>query len=363
MTLGDGRAAAASSVHRGAAHPEQLLKPVYLPVTDDLSADPQGMSLYERRRWTELEEHWAKVEQRRRVVPAEVRRALTSAGGNIVDAGGRAAQRVASAAPEPVKAAAASAVDATLVPTVKAAVHLLELVTDWSVELTDPERVLEHHRERGREVASLEDLRTLGLEALDEVTRRLALRWRSLGAAEGAAVGALAFLPVGGGLAAITLDVLVVHVLSTAIATRSAHAYGFDPSSPRTERMIERMVQRAYSEQAAKVATQRNARSAFAAAAGRQRWSKRLREDHRLLAAAEKLIKQAGRGGHVPVSRAAKAMPAIAVIAGAGTNSRVLGDVADQSIRYAQTVLLAERYGMPLPARLRDDDEDDRPDT
>jgi hypothetical protein len=169
----------------------------------------------------------------------------------------------------------------------------------------------------------------------------------------------MAFLPVGGSLAAITLDVLVVHVLSTSIATRSAHAYGFDPSSPQTERMIDRMVQRTYSQQAAKVATQYKAGLDFAAAAGRKQWSQRLREDHRLLAAVEKLMKQAGGGRHVPVTRAAKALPAIAVIAGAGMNSHVLGEVADQSIRYAQTVLLSERYGMPLPARLRDEDVDD----
>ena len=197
------------------------------------------------------------------------------------------------------------------------------------------------------------------LELLDEVTRRLPLRWRTLGAAEGAAVGALAFVPVGGGLVAIPLDVLVVHVLSTSIATRVAHAYGFDPSSPQTERMIERMVQRAYSEQAAKVVTQRQAGSAFRAAAGRQRWSQKLREDHRLLAAVEKLMKQASGGGQVPVGRAAKALPAIAVIVGAGTNSYVLSDVANQSIRYAQTVLLSEKYGVPLPAKLRENDVDD----
>ncbi len=320
------------------------------------------MSSYERRRWVELEEHWAKADQRRRIVPAKVRKALTSAGGQLADVGGRAAQRVASAAPEQVKNAATSAVEATLVPTVKAVVHMLELVTEWSVELTDPERVLEHHRGRARDVSTLEDLRALDLELLDEVTSKLPLRWRSLGAAEGAAVGALAFLPVGGGLAAITLDVLVVHILSTSIATRAAHAYGFDPSSPQTEGMIDRMVQRAYSEQAAKVTTQRQAGSAFRAAAGRQKWSQKLREDHRLLAAIEKLMKQASGSGHVPVSRAAKALPAIAVIAGAGTNSHVLGDVANQSIRYAQTVLLSEKHGLPLPARLRDDDVDDHAD-
>lgn len=184
------------------------------------------MSPYERHRWAELEEHWAKADQRRQIVPAKLRQAITSAGGQLAYVGKRVAQQVAAAAPKPVEKAATYAVDATLVPTVKAVVHLLELVTDWSVELTDPERVLEHHRERGRAVDTLGDLRTLDLEALDEVTSRLPLRWRTLGAVEGGAVGALAFLPTGG-LAAITLDVLVVHVLSTAIATRAVQAYGF----------------------------------------------------------------------------------------------------------------------------------------
>ncbi len=310
------------------------------------------MSPYERRRWSELEEHWAKTSRPRRIVPVKVREAISGAGGQVVDRGGRVVRRVVDAAPAPLKDAGTLVVDATLVPTVKAVVQLLELVTDWSVELTDPERVLAHHRSRGRHVTSLQDLQVLDLELLDELTNKLVLRWRSLGAAEGAAVGALAFLPGAGTFAAITLDLVVMHVLTTSIATRVAYAYGFDPASPQTERMIDRMVQRAYSEQAVKVGAQRKAGAAFGAAAGRKKWSDKLRQDHRVLAAVEKLMKQAGGGAHVPVGKAAKAMPALGVIAGAGTNSHVLADVAKQSIRYAQTVLLSERYGLPLPSRL-----------
>lgn len=329
------------------------------PVPNHLSAAAGGMSPYERRRWAELEEHWAKAGQRRRIVPVKVREAVASTGGRVADIGGKAVQRVAAGAPEQLKDAATVAVDATLVPTVKAIVHTLELVTQWSVELTDPEHVLRHHRDRARDVSSLEDLQGLDLEVLDEVTRKLPLRWRSVGFAEGAAVGALAFLPVGGGFASITLDVLVVHVLSTSIATRAVHAYGFDPSSPQTARMIDRMVQRAYKEQVGKVGTQRRAGAAAKAAAGRQNWSQKLRDDHRILSAVESLMKKAGGGAHVPVERAARYLPGIAVIVGAGTNSHVLADVANQSTRYAQTVLLSGKHGLPLPARLRDDDLDD----
>ncbi len=328
-------------------------------MSNDPAAVVAGMSPYERRRWAELEDHWARMGEGRQLVPAQVRRAITSAGERVADAGGRAAKHLAASAPEPVRNAANSALDAALLPTANAVVHLLDLVTDWSVELTDPERVLAHHRDRGRDVADVEDLRSFDLETLDEVTHKLPLRWRSIGAAEGAATGALAFIPIAGPVASITLDVLVMHVLSTSIATRAVHAYGHDPSSSATEHMIDRMVHRAYREQTAKIASQRQAGAAFHVAAGRQNWSAKLRQDHRLLAAVEKLMKQAGTGGHVPVQRAARALPAIGVLIGAGTNSFVLADVANQAIRYSQTVLLSDKYGLGLPARLRHEVDDD----
>jgi hypothetical protein len=283
-----------------------------------------------------------------------VRAALEGAGDRASDAGTRTAGYVAQVVPDKVKRAAGFVLDSTLVPTAESLLRLLELVTAWSVELTDAERVLRHHRERGRDVASLADLRQLELSELDEVTRRLALRWRTLGAAEGGALGVLAFVPVAGGLAAMTLDVLVVHVLSTSIATRAMLAYGFDPSTPHAQQMIEQMVNRTYKEQATKVATQRRATSAFTAASGRVKWSKRLREDHRILAAVETLMKRASGGGRpVSVIRAARALPVVSVVMGAGTNAHLLGSVAEHSVCHSQTVLLGHRYDLPLPPNLR----------
>lgn len=310
-------------------------------------------SQYEQRRWDELQEHWARAGQRRTVVPPRMRAALGGAADRASGVGARAAGHVAQVAPATVKRAAAAVLDRTLAPTAESIVRLLELVTDWSVELTDADRVLSHHRERGRNVASLEDLRHLNLSELDEVTHGLELRWRTLGAVEGGALGVLASVPVAGGLAAITLDVLIVHVLSTSIATRAMQAYGFDPSAPDAERMVEQMVNRGYKEQASKVTTQHQANTAFAAAAGRVRWSDKLREDHRILAAIEKLMKRAAGGGHVPVARVAKVLPVVSVVMGAGTNAHVLGTVAKHSICHSQTVLLSRRYALPLPANLR----------
>lgn len=94
--------------------------------------------------------------------------------------------------------------------------HTIELVNDWAAELTDPEKVLEFHRGQGRDVMSLADLRHLDLSEVDEAVRRLVLKWRSFGAAEGAALGALAMVPVMGGAIAITADIAVMQILATA---------------------------------------------------------------------------------------------------------------------------------------------------
>ena len=319
--------------------------------TDGSGDNPaQEMSAYERRRWAELEKHWSS--QRRETLPVKVKDALSDAGARVGDAGRRAGQWVADVTPAAVKDAGAAVADATLGTVVGAAVHLLELVTDWSVELNDPEKVLAFHRDKGRDVTSLTDLQTLDLEALDEMTAKLALKWRTLGAAQGGAIGALAFVPGPGPLASIGVDLIVMHVLTSSIATRVAYSYGFDPSSPATDQMIDLMVRRAYSEQAGKVAAQRQAGKAFTDMAGRKNWSKKLRSDHKIAAALERLMKEA-TGKSVPVGRVAKALPAIAVVTGAGINSYVLGDVTTQAIRYSQTVRLSQKHGLPLPERLR----------
>lgn len=90
------------------------------------------------------------------------------------------------------------------------------------------------------------------------------------------------------------------------------------------------------------------------------RWSEKLRADHRLLAALEKLMQQLGpAGSRVPVQNVAKAVPFVGVVIGAGMNSAVLGNVAADAKRYCQTRFLCEKYGLPLPAVLAADPEDD----
>jgi hypothetical protein len=204
-------------------------------------------------------------------------------------------------------------------------------------------------------VETLKDLRALDLEQCDELTRSLALKVGTFGAAEGAALGLLATIPVAGGLAAIGADVVVTHVLSTAIASRATYAYGFDATDPAQGHMIDRMVRRSYKEQASKVAALRKSRAAFQAGRGRVRWSEKLRDDHRLLAAVERLMKQAGGAQHVPVRKVTRAIPGLAVVAGAGSNAFMLHDVARQASFYGQTRFLAEKHGLELPANLAKD--------
>ena len=247
--------------------------------------------------------------------------------------------------------------DAALAPTVKAAAHLLELVTDWTTELMDPENVLEHHRSAGHDVVKLGDLRNLDLEHLDDFTRTMALKWRTNGALQGGAMGVLAMVPVAGGVAAIGVDMVAMHVLSTALATRVAYSYGFEVKDDEMRHLVDRMVLRAYRNQIPKAQTAQKAGAALNAAKGRVRRSEKLLTDHKLLAALDKLMQQFANGRTVPISRVAKGMPVVAVVAGAGTNAYVLGDVVHQARLYAQTLYLAEKYQLPLPENLRHDDD------
>ncbi|MFI5680837.1 hypothetical protein [Streptomyces cellulosae] len=52
---------------------------------------------------------------------------------------------------------------------------------------------------------------------------------------------------------------------------------------------------------------------------GRVNWSQKLRQNHRLLAALEKLMQQVGpAGSRVPVKNVAKVVPFVGVLIGAG---------------------------------------------
>ncbi|GLZ08231.1 hypothetical protein Acsp03_56970 [Actinomadura sp. NBRC 104412] len=332
------------------------------PVLDDPTSDADSnlatasaalrMSPYEARIWAALETHWQRKADRRRLMPAKARAAVEAAGVKTKDVLGRAGTAVVEATPEPVKAIGERAADTVLAPAVESAVRLVDLANDWAVDLTNPQKVIDFHRSRGRDVSSLEDLRGLDLAELDEVVRNLVLKWRSLGAAEGAALGALALVPVAGGAVAISADILVMQVLATAIATHVCYAYGFDPTDPELQHVVRRMVTRSFGAQVPKASTSRNANLAAAAIKGRKKWSKKLRDDHRLIAALEKLMKQWTNGSHIPVGKVAKGIPVVSIVTSAGTNAWVIGDVAKQARLYAQTLFLAEKYDLPLPARL-----------
>jgi len=325
---------------------------------------PDPMSRYERKRWDELQGHWEKKAQgRKAVLPPRARAALDTTVEATKNTASKAGKAVAERVPEKVKDVAGVAVDAALVPTVHHVVQLLELLNDWVVELTDPEAVLKYHQKKGRRVESLEDLRRLDLEELEELTNGMALKWGTVGVGQGASFGALAMIPVPvlGSVLAIGLDMIAMQVLAGAIATRICYAYGYDAAHPEVRHIIDRMVARAYKNQVVKAGSVKKASAAFDAAKGRVNWSQKLRDDHRLMAAVEKLLKRAGDGKHVPVKSARMGMPVISVLAGAATNSHVLGDAARQARHYGATVLLAEKHGLELPPNLRrslESDED-----
>lgn len=319
---------------------------------------PGGMSPYDRATWLHLEDHWLKKSKRREILPPKARNTLDTAGRRSLEVISETGRKVGEYSPESVRRAGKFVVDTALVPAIKAAATLLELAENWTVELMDPETVLEHHRKQGRDVGGLTELRAVDLEHLDRFTRRMALRWRGSGALEGAAMGLLAFIPGPGTAASLTADFVVMQVLGSAIATRTMYSYGYDAQHPDERQMVERIVRRGYRAQAPKAGAVRGASQAFKASKDRINWSKKLREDHRLMAAVEKLMKQVG-DGRVSVKDVSKKMPYIGVVTSAGSNAFLLGDIAKQGILYGQTRHLSEKYDLPLPTNLSADLDDD----
>lgn len=165
-------------------------------------------------------------------------------------------------------------------------------------------------------------------------------------------MGALTFVPVAGSVAAIGADLLVMHALSTAIATRAAHAYGIDPTSDAERHHLDRMLRKVWVSQAPGVNAVNSAHNAYQAGAGRLKWSQAFREDHRIAHVVEKLMKQVGNANHIPIDKVISKLPALAVVTSAGANSVVLGSLAKTSVRYSQTVHLSEKYNLDLPPNL-----------
>lgn len=317
------------------------------------------MSAYEGKVWDKLNEHWQR-RNNRRSLPNWVSDAMDRTG----DVAGDAMSRVKDAVPEalmnPARRAGDAVANMAVRPALEATTALLELVNDWAMALNDPTSVEKLARKQGIEFDIFTELRQQDLKVCDRLLSFNTLTWRTAGAFEGGAMGLLAMVPVAGIPVAITADILVIQVLSTAIASRIAYSYGYDPKDPGEQIFIQRLVRRSFVAQAAKAKPLRDAARAAEAVKNRVNWSAKLRQDHRLLAALEKLLQQLGpAGSKVPVQNVAKVLPFVGVVIGAGLNSAVLGNVAADAQRYCQTRFLCDKYGLPLPAALTTEADDD----
>ena len=317
------------------------------------------MSSYEGQVWDALNEHWQRRDNRRGL-PNWASAALGRTGEVTGNAVRRATEAVPQAVAEPIRRAGDAVADKALRPALAAAAALLELVNDLATDLNDPKNVEKLARKRGFEIDTFSELRHQDLKVCDRLLTRNTLTWRAVGAVEGGVMGSLAVIPVAGTFVALTADVLAIQVLSSSIAARIAYSYGYDAKDPKEQDFIQRLVQRSFVAQAAKARPLRDTARAYDAVKGRVRWSKKLREDHRLLAALEKLMQQLGpAGSRVPVENVAKAVPYVGVLIGAGMNATILGRVAADAQRYCQTRFLCDKYGLPLPAALTPDRDDD----
>jgi hypothetical protein len=327
--------------------------------TDPLVDGATTMSSYEGKVWNALNEHWER-RNNRRGLPNWASAALDRTG----EVAGNAMMRVTDAMPEavmgPIRRAGDAVTDKAARPALGAATAMLELLNDWALELNDPKSVEKLARKQGLELNSFTELREQDLKVCDRLLTFNTLTWRTAGAFEGGAMGLLAMVPVAGIPVALTADILVIQVLSASIATRIAYSYGYDAKDPDEQIFIQRLVRRSFMAQAAKAEPLREAARAAGAVKGRVNWSPKLRQEHSLLAAIEKVMRQLGpAGAKVPVQNVAKVVPYVGILIGAGMNSAILGNVAADARRYCQTRFLCEKYGLPLPAALASDDDED----
>lgn len=317
------------------------------------------MSQYEREQWAALTAHWDK-RSRARELPHWMQGA--GAGANATarraaDLASSGAHKMTRVVPTQVREQAAKAggmvVDRALEPTIRAVLALMDFTNDLVREYQDPEVALKIANNRGYEVEALSDLRRRDLSDCDALLRRHALKWRGIGTLEGAGTGALALIPVPGvgAGAAIMADVVVVQALSTAICTRVAFMYGYDATSIAEQDLMDRIVRKSLFSQAAKAKPLTDVNKAAVALAGRQRWSDALRNNHRIVAALEKLMR-ASSGKAVGVRQVAKTLPGVSVVLSAGINSHVLAKVAKDAQRVYQTRFLVDKYGLPSPVAL-----------
>lgn len=327
------------------------------PLVDGVSP----MSAYERQVWDTLNEHWQR-RNNRRGLPNWASAALDRTGEVTRSAVSRAADAMPEAVKQPIRHAGDAVAGVAVRPALEAATRLLELVNAWAVELNDPKNLEKLARKRGLELDSFTELRQQDLKVCDRLLTRNNLKWRTAGAFEGGTMGLLAMVPVAGFPLAITADIVVVQLMSVSIASRIAYSYGYDAKDPAEQIFIERLVQRSFMAQAAKAKPLRETARAASAVKGRINWSAKLRTDHRLLAALEKLMQQMGAAGsRVAVKDVAKAVPVVGVLIGAGMNAAILGSVAADAQRYCQTRFLCDKYGLPLPTALATSQDDIAP--
>ena len=185
------------------------------------------MSVYEHEAWADVQRWRQKQMDRKSLVPAVIRERT----GQVKERAGDAWNAVPGA----------DAIGKVLTGVMEGG---YEALTDAVVATLQTERILKRLRADGHEVATLEDLARLDLEAIDRVKPRLNARYAASSAATGAAAGFVA----GGGTAAIigtggvaaapgalaitgAMSADVVATLA-ALGRSTAHYggyYGFDP--------------------------------------------------------------------------------------------------------------------------------------
>lgn len=221
---------------------------------------------------------------------------------------------------------------------------IVSVLNDGAAYTVRPEAIFAEYRQDGRPVYHHSDIATLPLQHADITVGRLALKYKSLAATEGAAEGAASMAGPQVALPVLLAGLPVLMTLTLRAVCEYAVYYGFD---------IEGEQERGYALQALNVASMMETVPKLAALgqlsktahdiAVRKTWAK-LNE-----AVFAEMATTIGRecGLRITKAKLAQAIPVVGIVIGGGFNAYFMGTVCEAAGMLYRKRFLARAYDAP----------------
>lgn len=217
---------------------------------------------------------------------------------------------------------------------IQGVITILNDAASWTVR---DKAILAEFRGNGYEVECLPDLRQLPLESVDKVVGYLGAKYRSWGAAEGAAMGAL-------GLPGLAADIPLTIALNLRCICEFATYYGFDIQTEHERAYaVHVLAMSSASSAAAKEATLAQLNRIAVAVAKKKAWA----DLEKILGVA--WIRQIAEALGIRLTKAklGQAVPVIGAAIGGGVNGYLMHCTIEAASNLYRQRFLLNKYGAP----------------